>query len=156
MRRMRKYDRRKRNSLPSLRASALHVGDGCNCDYRRVAARNRQLRAYPTLVSLGGNVVIDAWYKGMLVAAFALLLASLTLEIRHVDQPSLQLISAGLVLVGFGEWANHPHRMILVPGSFTQPGYKVETTARQNTFWGCALDVAGLILVGSVIVKAVA
>jgi len=94
-----------------------------------------------------GNLAIDYWYKALLVIGTCVLIASLSTEMKGVENCVVQLISLGGIFIGLGEWVNHPLQEVLVPrGKLT--GYP-----RKNKAGGNALDTLGVILVIIGVVK---
>jgi hypothetical protein len=89
------------------------------------------------------NLQIDTWYKGIIIIAAAALIVLLT-----VDKPAIALVALGFLLIGIGEWINHPTRYAYRSPTFTEPGMMIESTARQPTLFGWIVDAIGLGLIG--------
>jgi hypothetical protein len=85
------------------------------------------------------NLQIDAWYKGVIVVAAAVLIGSLAFQTPHIT-----ILALGFLFIGFGEWINHPRRQGIIPG------YIVTSTARAPSAFGWSVNVVGaaLILIG--------
>lgn len=92
------------------------------------------------------NLKIDYWYKALLVLAAFVLVISLCVEMKGVENSVVQMISLGAILVGFGEWINHPLQEKI------GVGFKLTGHPRKNTISGNLFDLAGLafIIVGVV------
>ena len=94
-----------------------------------------------------GNLVIDFWYKALLAIGTCVLIASLSIEMKGVENCVVQLISLVCILIGLGEWINHPLQEVLYPrGKLT--GYP-----RKNKIGGNTLDILGIIFVIIGVVK---
>lgn len=93
------------------------------------------------------NLKIDYWYKALLAIGVCVLILSLSLEMKGVQNSVVQLVSLGAILVGIGEWINHP---LQERGGH---GFKVSGHRRINTDPGNVCDLAGIILASVGIVK---
>ena len=87
------------------------------------------------------NLKIDRWYKALLVLAACVLIVSLSVEMKGVQNSVVQLISLGAIFVGIGEWINHPLQQKI------GPGFKIAAYPRINTFGGNLFDFAGVVLI---------
>lgn len=90
--------------------------------------------------SLLSKLKLDNWYKVVLAVAAPILVLSLTVELMA---PNLvvQLLSAGAILVGVGEWINH------VPTTTINAHYRITVRNRENTILGNSLSIAGLVVI---------
>jgi len=93
------------------------------------------------------NLKIDYWYKALLVIGACVLIVSLSVEMKGVDNSVVQLVSLGAILIGIGEWINHPLRTTVVPG------WIGTSYPRINTWSGNLFDLTGVICVSVGIVK---
>lgn len=86
------------------------------------------------------NFNIRAWYKGAVTAAVALLGVG---AIAH--EQALILLAVGLLLLGLGEWINHPFQTQIIPPTFGMPGGGIASgEARRPKLFGMVLDLIGL------------
>ncbi|WP_141229392.1 hypothetical protein [Cellvibrio mixtus] len=85
---------------------------------------------------------IDYWYKAVLVISTALLIISLTVPLQGVSNSVVALICVGSILIGLGEWINHPYQEKI--GS----GFKISGHPRSNSFFGVALLMSGIFISG--------
>lgn len=86
------------------------------------------------------NLAIDYWYKAVLVIATCVLIAALSVEMQGVENNVVQLLAMGLILVGLGEWINHPLQVSIAPA------YKITSYRRSSSFGGNLLDLIGVVL----------
>jgi hypothetical protein len=54
----------------------------------------------------------------------------------------------GFLLIGFGEWVNHPTRYGYQAPTFAEPGMMIESTASRPTLLGWIVEAIGLGLIG--------
>jgi len=95
------------------------------------------------------NLKIDYWYKAILVIATATLLLALTVELKSVENSVVQLFSIAAILIGCGEWVNHPLKTVIYPPSAQFPaGLQGEGYVRSNSFIGVVLVILGIGLAG--------
>jgi hypothetical protein len=85
---------------------------------------------------------IDYWYKLLPVIGLATLVVGLTVEVKEVSNILVQLVSIGVILIGIGEWINHPLQTRLGPG-----GFKITSYNRLNTLAGNLWVLAGIFLI---------
>lgn len=90
---------------------------------------------------------IDYWYKAVLVTSTCVLIVSLTVELKGVENSAVQLISLGCVFWGLGEWINHPYQEKI------GIGFKISGHPRNGSGAGYAFDLFGWILILIGIVK---
>lgn len=88
------------------------------------------------------NFNIRAWYKGAVAAAVTLLGVSAVAK-----DPALLVFGLGLLLLGLGEWINHPFQSRIVPPM----GYGIPATiasgeVRSTNIVGVAFDILGVSL----------
>jgi hypothetical protein len=84
---------------------------------------------------------IDYWYKAMLVISTCVLIVSLTVELKGVENSVVQLISLGCAFWGLGEWINHPYQEKI------GIGFKISGHPRNGSVAGYAFDLVGWILI---------
>lgn len=93
------------------------------------------------------NLKIDYWYKAVMVISAVTLVLSLTLELKGVENATVQVFSIAALLIGMGEWINHPLQTKIhppVPGihnGLQETGYP-----RTNSFMGLLFILLGLVL----------
>ena len=87
------------------------------------------------------NLLIDYWYKAVLVMAICTLIVSLSVETKGVENCVVQLISLGAIFIGLGEWINHPLQTRLIPGA------KITGHPRVNKVGGNLFDLLGLVFI---------
>lgn len=74
---------------------------------------------------------------------------SLTVKFQGIENAHVALVSLGAVLVGLGEWINHPLQEAIIPPGNGYPGWgKLSGYPRTNTFLGNAFLAGGIILLG--------
>lgn len=66
------------------------------------------------------NLIIDYWYKAILVVGATLLIVAFTFELQ-ADNKDVQMLGFGLIMVGVGEWINHPLQTVVLPPSVSMP-----------------------------------
>ena len=100
-------------------------------------------------------VVIDAWYKVLLYLGAGVLAVSFFVDVKGgLTNQQLQLLSGGVFSIGLGEWKNHKvASWIKPPNAYTGGAALMSQKSRKADFVGVALDLAGLFLIGSPIVK---
>lgn len=77
----------------------------------------------------------------------SLLLVSLFKETKGITNAQLQLLSAGALLLGLGEWKNHKvASCIKPPNVYTGPAAIISYPIRQADMVGVVLDVLGAVL----------
>jgi hypothetical protein len=88
---------------------------------------------------------VDTAYKGVIAVSAVVLIAALA-----VNNAAVAIIALGFLVIGFGEWINHPKRSGYVPPSAYNPAMTVTSTARDPSAFGLLVDGMGglLILLG--------
>jgi len=81
---------------------------------------------------------IDYWYKILPVIGSVTLILGLTVDMKGVSNILVQLVSIGVMLVGIGEWINHPLQ------TKVGAGLKITSHNRTHTFAGNAWDMIGI------------
>jgi len=95
------------------------------------------------------NLKLDHWSKIVTVFAAAVLVISLTVEIKGVPNSEVTLFSLGAALIGIGEIINHPWQEVIVPPSAIYPGWmKGEGYQRNTSFMGVLFILSGVVLIG--------
>lgn len=89
------------------------------------------------------GMAIDAWWKGMIAVGAVILGAG----VFGRDQGAVAL-GIGFVLLGLGEWINHPRREGMIGDGLER--YKIVSTARRPSLFGTVFSIAGggLLLAG--------
>lgn len=83
------------------------------------------------------NFKVNVWYIGLVVVAAFILAAALA-----AGNSAAAIIATGFLLVGFGEWINHP------PKTRIGPRYKFTASERDPSIFGWIMNLIG----GSVVV----
>lgn len=86
------------------------------------------------------SLKINAWYKVFTVVSAACLLASLTVDLKGIDNKTGILMSLGVLVLSVGEWINHPLQARLIPGGI------ITSYNRQACLLGSLFDVLGFLL----------
>ena len=91
------------------------------------------------------QLIIDYWYKAMLVICFVLFVVSLTQDVHVITNAALMLLSSGGMFVSIGEWINHPlqTRIARAPYGFSH----ISSYRRLPSILGNLFDILGLILI---------
>ena len=96
------------------------------------------------------NLKIDYWYKAVVVLAAFLLVISLTVELIDIENTLAQLICLGVLLIGIGEWINHPLQTEIVPPNTYRnapTGGVITGYNRQGSLLGICFDILGFIFI---------
>jgi len=93
------------------------------------------------------NFLIDKWYKAILVIGAVIFGVSLTMELQ-ADNKQIQVLGIGLILVGLGEWINHPRQTRITPPNAYLPQGIVTGHPWRPKFLGVVLDLLGIAAVG--------
>jgi hypothetical protein len=93
------------------------------------------------------QLVIDYWYKAMLVICTALLILSLVAEIKVIGNLALMELATGGILLSIGEWINHPFQQKIVRNPYGCIIGNITSKNRQPTATGNLFDICGFILI---------
>ena len=94
------------------------------------------------------NLKIDYWYKALVVLSALLLVISLTVDLKGVENSIAQLISLGALFLGIGEWVNHPlQTKIMAPNAYTLGGGLITSYNRSPCLLGSLFDIFGFIII---------
>jgi len=93
------------------------------------------------------NLKLEYWCKALLAIGACVLIVSLSVEMKGVDNSIVQLVSLGAILIGLGEWINHPLQVRVVAG------LKISGHGRINTWSGNLFDVIGVLCASIGILK---
>lgn len=100
------------------------------------------------------NLIIDQWYKALLVLGATVFILALTIELRGIANSIALLISLGVILIGIGEWINHPLQTRILPPGEHYPGWlQGSGYVRRNTLLGLLFDCFGIVLIVIGIIK---
>lgn len=94
------------------------------------------------------NFPIKYWYHLFIVLGIAGAAASLTVDLKGIENRHALLVSLGILLIGIGEWINHPLRTAIVSATFASPAGGITGHPRKNSALGVLFDIAGLVLFG--------
>jgi len=93
------------------------------------------------------SLAIDTWYKALVYIGGLVLVLSLFVEVKGLSSSQVQLVSAGVFLVGLGEWKNHKFLpMIKPPNAYTGPAMYMNVPVWKPDLIGVVLDLLGLAL----------
>lgn len=87
------------------------------------------------------NLTVDKWYKGLLVLGSCLVVLSLPVELKGIDNNLVQCASLGLIFIGIGEWINHPLQTQI------GPGFKITSYNRLPSMLGSLFDILEFLVV---------
>lgn len=91
------------------------------------------------------GLALDRWYKVLVLVGGSLLLVSFFKETKGITNVQLQLLSAGVLLIGLGEWKNHKVASVIKPPNFyTGPAALISWPVREADLIGVLLDLAGV------------
>jgi hypothetical protein len=97
--------------------------------------------------NLLSNIKLDYWYHVLIVLGTLFLITSLTVSLEGVDNNTVQVLSLACLLIGIGEWVNHPILTEIVPPSRSVPsGGELISYPRNNSIVGVSFDLVGLFL----------
>ena len=83
----------------------------------------------------------DYWYKILPAIGSVTLVIGLTFKTYGLKNLFVIIVSVGIILIGIGEWINHPLQTTLFYS------YKITSRKRINTFSGNLADIIGIGLV---------
>lgn len=86
------------------------------------------------------SLVIDSWYKALLVLSVGILVIGLTTPLQ-VSNKAVVLMSFGCVLFSLGQWINHPLQ------EKVGIGFKISGHPRNAHPGGVGLEIAGGCLI---------
>lgn len=81
---------------------------------------------------------IDYWYKAVLVICSALLVVCLTIPLQGVSNATASIICIGGLLIGLGEWINHPYQEKI------GHGFKISGHPRNSSILGVLFVLTGI------------
>lgn len=94
--------------------------------------------------SLLSKLKLEHWWHVVTAISAALLGLSLTVPMVGVENATVQLASLGGLLLGIGEWMNHPVQEELVPPEPGRPWGKLTGHPYSPCVAGVLLDIAAL------------
>jgi hypothetical protein len=93
------------------------------------------------------NLKVDYWYKAILVIGAVTLILSLTVDLKGIENSVVQIYSLAAILIGCGEWVNHPlQTKIYPPVPGVHNGLQGEGYTRDNSLVGVLLVIFGVLL----------
>jgi len=100
---------------------------------------------------------LDYWYKALVALSAVLLLMSLTVDLKGIENSIAQLLCLGSLFIGIGEWINHPlQTAIMPPNAYYAPGgAKITSYSRKPCLLGSLFDVLGFTIVAVGVYKLV-
>jgi len=98
-----------------------------------------------SLVDFFKNLVLDTWYKALVYFGGVVLILSLFVEAKGISNSQLQLLSAGVFLLGLGEWKNHKFIPQIKPANaYTGPALYMNVPVWKPDVLGILLDLSGI------------
>ncbi len=93
------------------------------------------------------NLVVDSWYKAFVYLGALVFVISLFWDVKGITNAQALMLSAGLFLIGIGEWMNRTDELsVKPPNVYTGPTAFITTTVRKPCLVGIVLDLLGLAL----------
>ena len=93
------------------------------------------------------NLKIDVWYKALLYIGALCLIGSLFIDVKAITNGQLQLLSAGAMCLGLGEWKNHKvASWIKPPNVYTGGPALMQMPIRKPDALGIVFDLIGIAL----------
>lgn len=96
------------------------------------------------------NLQITAWYKAVIAVSAAAFLIALAAQ-----RDMLAMLFGGALLIGIGEWRNHPRQEVELRPTATGQWAKITDIPRSANWLGVLLQLAGLALILYVLYVAV-
>lgn len=92
---------------------------------------------------------LEYWYHLFIALGAGAMVAALTVDVKGITNLQLLMIGGALLLVGTGEWINHPFQTRIVGPADGFPGFgKVTGHPRNNNALGVIFVLLGLCLGG--------
>lgn len=96
------------------------------------------------LENLFSQLKLDSWYKVFVYMFGITLVLSFFIEVKGITNTQLQLISAGFLCIGLGEWKNAWKAIYYQPPNiYTGPGARITVPVRKLTLLGFIFDAVG-------------
>jgi hypothetical protein len=92
------------------------------------------------------NLVVDYWYKAIVVVSTCCLLLALTVKTYGIDNKTALLLSTGFLFIGIGEWVNHPLQTGLMHHPIHGTG-KTTSYNRSPKLTGNLFDILGFLII---------
>lgn len=94
------------------------------------------------------SLKLDAWYMVFVYLGGILLILSIFVPTQWITNKQLILFSAGILLIGLGEWKNHKyHSWIKPPNAYTGPAAFMQAKMRNADIFGIFLEIVGFVLI---------
>ncbi len=91
------------------------------------------------------NLSLDKWYKVVIYLGVILLIISLVVEIKVINNKQLLFLSLGFLFGGVGEWINHrKDTVIKPPNAYTGPTMLIEFEVWKPKLIGVIFDIIGI------------
>jgi hypothetical protein len=102
---------------------------------------------YMDISKLLSNLKIDVWYKALFYIGSLCLVGSLFVDVKAITNGQLQLLSAGAMCIGLGEWKNHKvASWIKPPNVYTGGPALMSAPIRCPDVLGIVFDLIGIAL----------
>jgi len=93
------------------------------------------------------NLVLDAYYKVLIVVGFVIFAVSLVIDLKGITNQQGLLLGGALFLLGLGEWNNiRTIPAIKHANAYTGSATLFEVIIWRPTFLGLVFDILGIIL----------
>jgi hypothetical protein len=97
---------------------------------------------------------IQYWYHVFVILGCVGIIAALIFDFKGIANKDALLLFFGIMLIGVGEWINHPLQTKIVrPNAYTPGGGIITGYPRKNVFLGVLFDLGGFILCGAAFYK---
>lgn len=94
------------------------------------------------------NLALDRWYKLLIFVGIILLIVSLTIEVKALNNESVLYLSLGFLFIGVGEWKNEKIEVELKsPNAYTGSGAIFQHPVRKPDLIGNILLLVGVIFI---------
>jgi len=102
-------------------------------------------------------VKVEHWYHLLVALGATGVVASLTVDVKGIANAHALLLSLGVMLIGIGEWINHPLQTRLMRPTFYAPnGGVISGHPRNPSNLGIIFDILGFLIFVVALFKIVA
>lgn len=99
---------------------------------------------------------IEHWYHVFIILGCVGMIVSLVFDLKGVANIDAFLLFTGVMLIGVGEWINHPLQTGIVrPNVYAPGGGIVRGHPRKNKFIGVSFDILGVVALAAAAYKIV-
>lgn len=94
------------------------------------------------------GLALDRWYKVVLWIGAALLIVSVTSDVKLLTNKDISILAAGLICIGLGEWNCEGRQTVFKPPNIhTGPAATITYRTREWNVFGHIMLAIGLICV---------